>query len=195
MTQPPVAPSQWAPPPPAPDPLLPGGLVVAGMGRRIGAYIVDEIILTVVGFAFLSVLGSMGIWYSKVPANGDALSATYNYPVVVAYMAFGLAVSAAYWVFSWSAMRASLGMRMVGLQIGDATTGNNLTTAQAVRRWIALGAPFALAQIVQPITVVYYAISIVELIWIVALLVSTVNHPLRRGIHDRYAGSLIVQAL
>ena len=47
-------------------------------------------------------------------------------------------------------MRGTVGMKVLGMQIGNAVDGKTLTTEQAVRRWIALGAPFSIAQVFNP---------------------------------------------
>jgi uncharacterized RDD family membrane protein YckC len=195
MAQPPSASSQSTPPPPGVSLRLPGGIVVAPMAPRVGAFIVDNIILAIVGAAFRAVLETFGLWYSRLPANGDIFRVTYDYPVVLANVVFGLAISYAYWVYSWSARRATPGMRLVRLQIGQVENGDSLTTAAAARRWIVLGGPFALVSAVEPVTVLYYVLTAFEPIWLLVLLVTTATHPHRRGLHDRYAGSLIVQSV
>ncbi len=194
MAQPPFAPGPWAPPPEVARPVLPGTMVIAPMGRRLGAYILDGLILAIAGIAVLAILTSIGGWAYRIPANGDPLATQYNMPVIVADTVCGIAVSLAYWIYSWTTMRASPGMKALGLQIGQAESGNNLTVEQAVRRWIAIGSPIALISLLQPIVALYYVASSVALGWVIVLLVTTLNHPLRRGLHDRLADSLIVWA-
>ena len=53
-----------------------------------------------------------------------------------------LVVSGAYFIYTWTAMRGTVGMKALGMQIGNAGDGKTLTMDQAIRRWIALGAPF-----------------------------------------------------
>jgi uncharacterized RDD family membrane protein YckC len=194
MTAPQSAPSQWAPPPPVVNPGLPGGLTVAGMGPRFGAYIIDAIILAIVGFIFVAILAAGGLWITRTPDASQPLNIEYNYPALLIDTVFGLAVSFAYWIYSWSTMRASIGMRALNLQIGDAATGSSLTRDQAVRRWVALGAPFALLNLVAGVPALVVIGEGVGLVWLLALLITTFNNPLRQGLHDRFARSLIVQA-
>ena len=50
-------------------------------------------------------------------------------------------IEAAYFSLLWaSGGRATLGMRLLKLQVGDATTGNRIPIATAFRRWLAFGA-------------------------------------------------------
>ena len=104
-------PTQWAPPPPPVDPRLPGGLVVASMGKRIGAYILDCIILAIVGFAILAVLGSVGLWITRVPDAARPLDIEYNYPALLIDMVLGLIVSGSYYIYLWTARRATCSAR------------------------------------------------------------------------------------
>ena len=44
-------------------------------------------------------------------------------------------------------MRATVGMRLLGMQIGNAGDGRTMTTEQGIRRWVALSAPAIIAQV------------------------------------------------
>ena len=193
MNQSPVPqPTQWAPPPPPVDPRLPGGLVVASMGKRIGAYILDGIILAIAGFVVVAILSSVGLWISRVPDATRPLDIEYNYPALLIDMVVGLAISGTYFIYLWTTRRATLGQGALGIQLGEAASGATLPMDAAIKRWIALGAPISLLQVLAPLGAIYYVATLVGLIWFIALLVTTWNDPLHRGIHDKYAGSMVV---
>src|SRR3972149_2848512 len=50
-----------------------------------------------------------------------------------------LAISAGYFIYTWTSMRATFGMKALGMQIGNEGDGATLTMNQAARRWIAFG--------------------------------------------------------
>ena len=104
------------------------GLVFASTSRRFVAYVIDNLVILiltwVVAIGVILVVGS-----SSTVAN------------VVSAVAF-MAVAFAYFALGWrSGARATPGMRVLRLQIGNAFDGRPLTMDQAVRRWAALGYP------------------------------------------------------
>ena len=102
-----------------------------------------------------------------------------------------LAIEAAYFVLLWaSSGRATLGMRLLKLQIGDAATGNAIPIATAFRRWLAFGSWLQLAGFVPGLAAVA---SLAIFVWQVTLLITTATHPQRQGLHDRFANTAIVQ--
>ena len=87
--------------------------------------------------------------------------------------------------------QATLGMRLFNLRVGNAADGRPLTMAQAAVRWLALGLWINGASILpSPLPGI---IGLFGLLWYLALLISTVTSPTRQGIHDRAAGSGMVQ--
>jgi uncharacterized RDD family membrane protein YckC len=192
MAQPPVYPNPWASAPLERGPNLPGGLVIAGMWRRFGAYLLDAFILFAVGFAVSMVMDAVGLWTTRAPDTAKPLEFEYNYPALLISLGIGMAVSSVYFVYSWTRKRATPGQMACSLQVGDVATGNNLTMDQAVKRWVALEAASALVTIVMPVQSLYLAASLLLLAWYLALLITTATHPMRRGLHDRFAGSLVV---
>jgi uncharacterized RDD family membrane protein YckC len=115
-----------------------------------------------------------------IAAGEDSSAAS----LIMAVIYFG--VEFLYFVGLWtSGGRATLGMRLMKLQIGNAFDGRTLTMSQAVRRWLALsllpGAASALGGLAS--------------LWALVLLISTAISPTRQGLHDRFANSAIVQPI
>jgi hypothetical protein len=81
-------------------------------------------------------------------------------------------------------------MRLLNLQVANAADGATLTTGQAVRRWIGLGQWLGLLGYV-PVLGAFS--GLVQLIWYLVLLGTTVSSPTKQGVHDRFAGSVVVQ--
>jgi len=124
---PPGAPPPWQPvgagawtPPPADGGkyAVPGvpGLEFAGGAPRVVAYVIDAIIITILNVIVGIVLG---IVLLAVAPNIGAR------PIVG--LLIGAAIDAAYFMLLWtSAARATLGMRVLNLQVGNAFDGRRL---------------------------------------------------------------------
>lgn len=158
----------------------PAGFVYADVPNRIIAYIIDVIILAIINVIVFSVI--VGVM--------KASDGTFILTTIV-----GLIISVGYWVWSWSSRRMSIGMQLLGLQIGSEADGSTITTNQAIIRWAVIGLPSLLASAAS-----YFSgalgtlLSLVGLIWLIALLVSISQSPTKQGYHDRYAHTIMVKA-
>ena len=63
---------------------------------------------------------------------------------------------------------------------------------QAAVRWVALG---SWIQVLALLPGFGGLLGLLSLVWAVALLVTTVSSPTKQGLHDRFAGSAIVQPI
>ena len=136
------------------------GLVYADVPNRVIAYIIDAILIGIINIIVQGILGGMGL--NTITVNPDL---TVSVNVVGALVAgiVGLAISAAYFIYTWTSMRATIGMRLLGMQIGNAGDGQTITMNQAIRRFIALSAPSILAQVFQPLPLIGIIIALVGL--------------------------------
>lgn len=193
---------QPAPPPPAgwapqPQPVAgPAGLVYADVPNRAIAYIIDVIILAIINFVIAAVLDAVGLKTWSVNPNATNLGNLLNYnPIVgIVQAAIYTAISAAYFIYTWRSMRASPGQRVLGMQVGNAADGATLTMDQAIKRWIALGAPFGIAQALNPFPGLGLLIGLAALAWFIALLYTTATSTTKQGLHDKYAGTIVAKA-
>lgn len=179
----------------------PAGLFYADVPNRIIAYIIDAIIVGFVGLILgailFAVLGTPQT--STVVANGTGLFGVSvethtNFLSLIAFAILGLALSAGYFIYTWTAMRGTLGMKMLGMQVGNAADGATITMDQAIRRWLALGGVFSLAQTLNQFPLLGILIGLAALIWTIALLVTTAQSPTKQGLHDQFAGTMVVKA-
>ena len=113
-------------------------------------------------------------------------------PVAGISTIIALVIEAAYFSLLWaSGGRATIGMRLLKLQVGDATTGNRIPIASAFRRWLGvrrLAQPDRLragAGRRSPRSRCSRGRSI--------LLVTTASHPQKMGLHDRFANTAMVR--
>jgi uncharacterized RDD family membrane protein YckC len=190
---PPPAGGNWNSPPPAGQ--MPGGfnpnfqsaaveagpapgIVYADLVSRIIALVIDGVILWVVNFVLFFIAGIIAV------ATDMAL---------IFGLVFGLlwaAVSAVYFVYGWTRMRASFGQKFLNLQTVSAADGATLTQDQAIRRWAFLWGPFALGAI---IPIVGAIISLLAVLYALYLLYTANQSPKRQGFHDVQAGTVVVK--
>lgn len=184
--------SGWSAPPPPPVQPGPKGFVYADVPNRAIAYIIDVIIIGIVGLLVTIILAAIGL----NATTGSTFLNTFSYnPIVSIIIAIiSLAISGAYFVYTWTKRRATIGMQVLGMQIGDAGTGATLTQDQAIKRWIALGAPFTIAQAFNPFPLLGILISIAALAWFIYLVYTTYSSPTKQGWHDIFAHTMVVKA-
>jgi len=171
----------------------PSGYYYADIPNRFIAYIIDAIIVGIVGVIIAAILGGIfgGVINNK-PLDPNFGSVNYVALVVVAVV--GLIVNAAYFMYTWVAMRGTVGMPLLGMQIGNEQDGRTLTYNQAAIRWVFLFGPFALAQFLNPWPALGLLISLIAFIYLIALLVTTAQSPTKQGIHDKQAHTMVVKA-
>ncbi len=171
----------------------PAGYFYADVPNRFIAYIIDIIIIAVadiiVSIVVSAVLG--GVINTNLLSPGFG-SVNYGSLFIIAIL--GLAVNAGYFIYTWVAMRGTVGMKVLGMQIGNETDGATLTYQQAAIRWLLLGAPFGLAQLLNPWPGLGILISLLGLVWLIVLLVTTAQSPTKQGLHDQYAHTMVVKA-
>ena len=167
----------WVSPPSRPAMTLTEGLVIAGIFSRAVAYAIDAFFL---GCFNLATFGLFGL-YSDDRNDTVALIASIGL----------IAVDFAYFVGLWtSGWQGTLGMRLLRLRVLGVTSAGTLSLNDALLRWLALSGTLSILALVPGLG---RYIGLVELAWFVALLFSAGMHPLRQGLHDRWARSVIAQ--
>ena len=208
---PPPGPAPSAPPPSmpawtsaltstAPTP-GPAGLFYADVPNRVVAYIIDAILVgivsVIVSIVLFSIVGSPTSIATIQDPNailGFRLETQMNVVPTLLYALFGIAISGGYFIYTWTAMRGTVGMRALGMQIGNAADGATLTMDQAIRRWLALGGIFSLAQTLNPLPLLGLLIGLAAIVYVIFLLVTTAQSPTKQGWHDQFAGTIVAKA-
>jgi uncharacterized RDD family membrane protein YckC len=185
----------WEAPPPAstaPAAAVPGpaGFVYADVVNRVVAIIIDGIIIAVIIGVVQAILGAIGL----SPYTADLSGVSVNVIGLLLYVIIGLAVSVFYFLLTWTRRRATFGMQILSLQIGNAVDGKTLTQDQAIRRWLALFGPSTLAQLFIGFSFIGWLISLAALAWVIFLLWTTAKSPTKQGWHDVFANTMIVKA-
>ncbi len=213
-TPPPDAPPPAAPPPAAPPPAaswapappaapVPGhaGLFYADVPNRVIALILDVILVGIVGFIVDVIIWSViGTPTSVTTVNdpnavlGVRIDTSTNWASVIVGAIIGLVISAGYYIYTWTRLRGTLGQKALGMQVGNAFDGATLTTEQAIRRWLALGGIFALAQFLNPLPLLGLLIGLASFVYTLFLLYTTATSPTKQGFHDKFANTVVVKA-
>lgn len=162
------------------------GLAYAGVGRRLVAYIIDFVLFLIATLGFGILLGiALAIGGASLDPN-DPVSNTTTF-------ALSVLVSAGYFILAWRQRGATLGMKWLGLFVGNETDGARLSWGAAFIRWLAIttGPIPAIASAVAPAA--EPMIGLLVIVWWGALLLTTATSPTKQGLHDRWAHSLLVK--
>ncbi len=181
----------WATPS---QPVQPGpaGFVYADVPNRAIAYIIDVILVGIVAAIIGGILGGVGL------ATGSFAPGTLDFQInfvgLIVSAAVGAAISAGYFVYTWTSMRGTVGMKVLGMQIGNAGDGKTLTMDQAVRRWLVMAAPGILAQVFFILPAIGSLLGLAAFGWFIYLLWTTYKSPTKQGFHDTFANTMVVKA-
>ncbi len=182
--------------PPVPGPM---GLIYGDVLNRTIAYIIDAILIGIVTAILSAIVGS--IFGPAITVNinnlftGSGSLTDVNFLTVILDFAVGLAVSVAYFVYLWTAQRATLGMRVMSLQVGNETDGATLKNDQAIMRWALLFGPAALSQAFWPVPLIGTILGLASFVWFLVLLYTTWSSPTKQGIHDKTAHTMVVKSV
>jgi uncharacterized RDD family membrane protein YckC len=181
---PPPAPSvdepvvAWAvPTAPAPRIAVGEGLVIAGVFSRLVAFVIDLVFLACISIAIGLIVGAY--------REGSSQAVTLAAGLV------GVAIGGLYFVAFWtSGWRATLGMRLIGIRLLQTVDGAPLSLEAAITRWLAL---LGIVQLLSILPFAQGVLGLIALVWVIVLLVTTATDRLHQGMHDRWAGSVVVQ--
>ena len=183
---PPEAPPTWAAAAPA---SVPGaeGFVYADVPNRIIALIIDAIILAVISLLIAIPLSIIGF-------SAGFMSTRFDVGQII-WGLIGLVISVGYFFWSWTTQRATVGMRLLGMQVGNAFDGKTISTDQAIRRALALWGPSTLAQFFGSAPAIGAVLGLLAFVWVIYLLYTTATSPTKQGFHDKFSNTVVVKAM
>jgi uncharacterized RDD family membrane protein YckC len=168
----------------------PGGIALADGPSRFIALFIDFIILGIIGWIANTVttsifgdnfLGIFGLAYKTQSLIGAIIT------VVIM-----LVVTGAYFILMWTRMQgATVGMRVLKLSVRDAATGGPITQNQAITRWVFLGAPWAINFLYG--WAIGLIVSLLVLVYYLYLVYSIATDPMRQGLHDKQAKTVVAK--
>ena len=150
-------------------------LAPAAVVTRVIAYIIDAIILGILGIVVL------GIIVNDVTIVGSIIRAVIY--AVLGFLYFG---------YTWTAWKASPGQRILGLMTVNAADGAALTWNQATLRWAFLFGPSILNSLFQLGGGLSSIVNLIVLVYYIYLLYTTATDPRKQGFHDKQATSLVI---
>jgi hypothetical protein len=162
----------------------------------VAAHLVDAVLVGLVGVGLAMVVSA-----ALGPAARVETLATGAARLVLDPVRFPLQAAAAtvasgvYFAVAWSGpWMGTAGQRALRITVVDASTHRRLGLSQALVRWLLLGAPFGLlAALVIDAAPIWVLVVAAANAWSIILLVSSLRHARRRGLHDRVSGSVVLQ--
>lgn len=171
---PPDTPGAWgAPPPPSPSPGVPGGQVLGDPWARVGARVIDFLILGAVNLLLITP-------FVDYDAAGGSFSASFS----AASLVLSVAIGAAYEIGFVGGMGGTPGKLLLKLRVVSQETG------ETPPGWDKAGLRY-LPSLVGLVPVLG---SLASLAIVVASLVWLFSDDLRRTVYDRIAGTYVVKA-
>ena len=157
------------------------GYAIAGVGARLGGFILDGILLTVLTLTVAIVIAVIA---------GDAIledEVALGLLLAVVYTGFEFLYFVGFWT---SGRRATPGMRALGLEV-TSVDGRRIPISAALIRWFLLTVPIGNLAVV--LSSGGEIISSLILLWWVVLLLTTATNLQRRGLHDRWSGTIVIR--
>ena len=152
------------------------GMLLAGVGTRLAAFLVDFFIL-----------GAASIVISLVSSSVIANEAQSYLVATIVSAILAVGYFAAFWLGPWS---ATPGQRLAGLRVVDSNTLGPIDARRAFLRSLALGAALNLLSVAAPLGQILAAILV---IWPFVLFASTIYDPRHQGLHDRWTRTLVLR--
>lgn len=166
----------------------PAGLFYADVPNRSIAMVIDVVAMMVVYF-IIGVI-TIAIFGTNLGFGITIVSTT----ALLAQWLIGQLIWAGYFIYTWVAMRGTIGMKLLGLQIGHETDGRNITYQQAAWRFGVLFGPNIVLGLLAAFAPSLGLLSFLGLVWLVYVLVTMAQSPTKQGVHDKYAHTMVVKA-
>jgi len=169
------------------------GFVIGGVGARLVAFLIDLVLVGIVPLVLQFTFTDYGDTFRDLAENAGGQTAV-TIPVttdLILLTLLGIGISFLYFVGLWtSGLRATIGMRIVGLQVADAASGQTLSLTAAIKRWAAMGEPLNLLTLIPGLASI---VGLAEFAVYAALFLTTVTNDRKQGFHDRFAESLVIR--
>jgi uncharacterized RDD family membrane protein YckC len=165
------------------------GIVYADLMTRIVAYIIDVVLLFIVGIVVNLVFGVA--FLAALLTGGGAISILIGVIILV----IDVLLAGIYFIYTWTNLKASPGQRILGIMTVQAADGSALTFNQALARFVIMFAPGYVASLASYVVpgALGILLSLVGLGWTLYLIYTTANDPKRQGFHDHYAHSVVIK--
>ena len=161
---------------------------VASTGRRVGAWLLDLLLILVLMSIVAAILGAWQPVTRTVTSDDGTIWTGYTYYLDPLWSYSLMAFFSAFAIPLWKMRGATPAQRLLHLWVLDEAGPRLLSWPRAAIRWFLLYG-WILAGVASSLSII---LSLVVMLWLVGLLVSEMNGYRNQGIHDRRAGSLVV---
>jgi uncharacterized RDD family membrane protein YckC len=164
--------------------------MLASFGRRVGALIIDAFVIGIVSL----VVGAIANVPGLAQTTSSNTSTTYMLTNSGWSSLLVAIVSGLYCIGGWLVWSGTPAQRLLGIHVYRFTGPQALAFEAAALRWVLL---FGVGSVIGALAIVSPSLQGIlglgQLAWLVVLIVTTSQSPTKQGIHDRYAGSLVVR--
>ena len=172
----------------------PGGVALADIPDRAIAFVIDAIILGVIGY-IISILTTSILGDELL---GGIFGASYKVPSLISTIvgvALLAAVSAGYFIYMWTRMGGqTVGMKVTKVRVVDGASGGPINQSQGINRWLYLGLPLALYQF-WGWSLIGWLIALAAFGFLVYVLITIAQSPTRQGFHDKNAKTAVAKVM
>lgn len=166
----------------------PAGYFYADVPNRFIAMVIDVIIMLVIFF----IIGAI-----TVVIFGNNIAGIVQTPTTLSLLAQAVVsygIWAVYFVYLWTAMRGTLGMKVLGMQIGDEGDGKTITYNQGLIRFAVLFGPQIVIGLLASFVPGLGFLGLLSFIWLIYVLITMAQSQTKQGIQDKMAKTMVVKA-
>jgi uncharacterized RDD family membrane protein YckC len=173
------------------------GYVIAGMGARLVAFLLDWVIVLIVPTILSILVVDWAAIFRQITDAAGRPTTTTSFtmeitPQLILVTLIGLAIEFIYFVGFWtSGGQATPGMRGLKMKVVDAATGSTVSLTAATKRWVALGWPLGLLAIAPGLQSVN---GVAQFALLLFLFFTAITNDRRQGLHDKWASSLVIRS-
>jgi uncharacterized RDD family membrane protein YckC len=175
-----------------------GDLPLAPILRRAAARIIDNALVAVFGFALVLpiTIGAFGL--DKPGSKTEDEGGVWNWPIIFTLFCVLSVLPLLYEAVQLTMSGRTLGKRVMGLGVVQAPGGEPLTTTQAIWRAGIVHVGYQVGVfffLVIAVMIWDYAAYGMVLVWagaLMAYLWAIWDQPLHQALHDRFAGTLVI---
>lgn len=166
----------------------------ADVPNRLVGYLIDIVFLTVLSFVGAVIISVLFGPVVKIDLSSDP-HISVSQGLAIANGVLSAVISAVYFIGAWRRFRGSPGQRLLHMEIGTEAGGLPITYRQGAVRWLLIGLPLCVEASLTPLIsgAVDALLIVVLFAWYVFLLVGMARNPMKQGLQDRLAHTVVTK--
>jgi len=172
-----------------------GDRYYADVPSRAFAHLVDAIVVSLAAFVVAVVVSAVlgPVVHFHTGASGVRDHITINTTRAAIDGVLTTLVGVAYFALSWRARGATLGQRLLGIEVRR-NNGAPVGMGAAVVRWVLLLVPVSLASVaISAQSMVGTIVVVLAILWYAVLCLTAARNARKRGVHDRIASTIVTK--